>query len=114
MTPSTKATPSQDVGAHTPGPWHLDGAVIRGTRADGKERPIAEIYRRVGGVDHEAIANANLILAAPDLLRALQRLSACLSFNDEWSPCGCFPEPDRLMDVMQDAAAALSKSDPSL
>lgn len=34
------------------------GTVIRGTAVDGRERPIAEVYRRIGGTEHEAIANA--------------------------------------------------------
>lgn len=59
--------------AHTPGPWHVAGGVIR----DGHDHDVAQIY----GMRHwepgfgplsvdEQNANANLIAAAPDLLEA--------------------------------------------
>lgn len=54
----------------TPGPWELDGGVVRGWTDDHK-RPICEIYRELRASD-ETIANAHLIAAAPELFEALQ------------------------------------------
>jgi hypothetical protein len=61
---------------HTKGPWETDGISIR---ASGENRQIAlcEITVRGRPYDEtydEAIANAQLIAAAPDLLEALKML----------------------------------------
>jgi hypothetical protein len=57
-------------GAHAPKPWRLDGSVVRGQSAAGHERPICEIYREVR-TTKETLANAAVILAAPDMYEAL-------------------------------------------
>lgn len=46
-----------------------------------------------------------------DLMAAMKRLSAFLSFEEEWPSCGCFPEPDGLSDAMQEAHAAIAKAE---
>lgn len=55
---------------HTPGPWKIDGGIVRGWSTD-HERPICEIYREVRSSD-ATLANAALIAAAPQLLEALE------------------------------------------
>ena len=58
---------------HTPGPWHLndDGCLVIGER--GPFRLVKE-FMSSGGMptQEEALANANLIAAAPELLEALK------------------------------------------
>lgn len=73
---------------HTPGPWASDnvGAVIG---ADGFSVGIAfqrastrVEYEEGGWLERDAVANARLMAAAPDLLEALESL---LSYHDK---CG--------------------------
>ena len=53
---------------HTPGPWLcLDGKIISHTQTTGA--PIARVFKRAS--PHVTAANAHLVLAAPDLLAAL-------------------------------------------
>ena len=64
---------------HTRGPWHLiDQTEVR--NANGCTVCVTSEYR-VPGREQEAIADARLIAAAPDLLAALQDLA---NFDD-WS-----------------------------
>ena len=59
---------------NTPGPWHLiDQTEIR--NASGCTVCVTSEYR-VPGREQEAIADARLIAAAPDLLAALQTIAS--------------------------------------
>lgn len=82
---------------HTPGPWSAeigdggefgDWAEIHGP---GRVHPIAEIAMTQGtpfGLEDEA--NAILIAAAPDLLKALRRIAAkCSAPHKEQDDCTC-------------------------
>lgn len=74
---------------HTPGPWHVqDDHGKRWIETGGNDDTIAEIHRRAskGSVYscNEATANAQLIAAAPELLKALERIS-------REHDCGCVP-----------------------
>lgn len=60
---------------HTPGPWSIDSGVY----LDNKEVGVSNGFRRLaivnaGAGEREAIANAHLIAAAPELLAALEGL----------------------------------------
>lgn len=63
---------------HTPGPWQVDGNVIRGDAQGNGSVSVACIldvaypYGRWAG--ESAKANARLIAAAPDLLESLQEV----------------------------------------
>jgi hypothetical protein len=69
---------------HTPGPWevtHLRHGIVVRTESPNKTKYGASRYAAIGGFDRsdpdqlsEALANARLIAAAPDLLEALSRL----------------------------------------
>ncbi len=67
---------------HTPGPWivrHLTGfplMIATQPDADGFGEPIADTSRHM--LPAEALANARLIAAAPDLLAACKRMSEAL------------------------------------
>ncbi len=67
--------------AHTPGPWIVDGNVIRGDEQRNGSVSVACVldvaypYGRRAG--ESAQANARLIAAAPDLLEALRMVMAC-------------------------------------
>lgn len=78
---------------HTPGPWeavefteHTGEQTMRIVDVDGYgiprgEGPIGETYSRTLGIpDETAKANAHLIAAAPELLKALAK---CLDMLDE-------------------------------
>jgi len=66
---------------HTPGPWTANEEFD-----DGESLGIAITAGRLGqvvrvfDVGQEGFANAHLIAAAPDLLEALQNLTACCFF----------------------------------
>lgn len=67
---------------HTPGPWSvadLPHAIVVRTQSTKKTRYGADRYAAIGGFDRgdadqlaEALANACLIAAAPELLKALE------------------------------------------
>ena len=69
---------------HTPGPWSVvqhDHAICVQTESPNKTQFGASRYAAIGGFDRndqdqlqEALANAHLIAAAPDLLEALQAI----------------------------------------
>jgi hypothetical protein len=69
---------------HTPGPWEvtdLRHSIVVRTESPNKTKYGASRYAAIGGFDRsdpdqlsEALANARLIAAAPDLLEALSRL----------------------------------------
>ena len=70
---------------HTPGPWHLiDQTEIR--NASGCTVCVTSEYR-VPGREQEAIADARLIAAAPDLLAALRAML------ENWEFGGLQPYP---------------------
>lgn len=76
----------------TRGPWSLDGAVVRGWTGEGDdlhERPICEVYREVRSTS-ETIANAHLLVAAPDLLAAVQSALSFIESEMHYSQ----PAPD--------------------
>lgn len=57
--------------AHTPGPWKpdpVDPLVVMGSDAD--ERVVADCGHAIVMGDEQAVANAHLIAAAPELLAA--------------------------------------------
>jgi len=60
---------------HTPGPWETDKVAVRSGGPNGRQICLCEITVRGRPYDEtydEAIANARLIAAAPDLLEALK------------------------------------------
>jgi hypothetical protein len=69
---------------HTPGPWEIvqsDHGIVVRTESPKKTRYGASRYAAIGGFERsdpqqlaEALANARLIAAAPELLEALQIL----------------------------------------
>ena len=69
---------------HTKGPWEVvrtDAGIIVRTESKKKTRAGASRYAAIGGFDRsdpeqlaEALANANLIAAAPKLLEALEAM----------------------------------------
>lgn len=72
---------------HTPGPWAIEkeseSHSIVNRSFEGDEWCIAEVYKQTD----MAIANANLIAAAPDLLEALNKLldkAYKQNFNDAY------------------------------
>ena len=60
-----------ETGKHTPGPWIIDSEPSQRWTIYGATRRIVKL---VGHTDPETIANAALIAAAPDLLRASRLL----------------------------------------
>lgn len=74
---------------HTAGPWEpveLPHAIVVRTQSRKKSKYGADRYAAIGGFDRgdpdqlaEALANARLIAAAPDLLAALKLAEAALS-----------------------------------
>lgn len=87
----------------TPGPWHWDSDPIKGD-------PLGRVRYRVTTVgktitqcyysssDEQAIHDARLIAAAPDMLQALRRAALALAFAAESSP------------AMQDDYEAISRA----
>ena len=93
---------------HTPGPWEvadLPHSIVVRTESPNKTPYGASRYAAIGGFDRsdpdqldEALANARLIAAAPDLLKALKWLAVCVKR----------PGPH------MDAVAALEKADAAI
>jgi hypothetical protein len=71
---------------HTPGPWRIveqTSTIVVVTESQSKTKYGASRYACIGGFDgsipeqlSEAMANARIIAAAPDLLEALEMLAA--------------------------------------
>lgn len=83
---------------HTSGPWHLNGTAI-----ESDDRWIASVDPD-SEVTDDGAANARLLLAAPDLLAALQ---------DIITYCDCAPlggDPRLLYDLFHNARAAIAKA----
>ena len=71
---------------HTPGPWNVHGRDTRGLPHSlvAAETLIAKVYSKCYGDVEQETANAKLIAAAPDLLKALERIARP-------HDCGCVP-----------------------
>jgi len=95
---------------HTPGPWFIrvqdTGFLIDSPKTQeqphGRVATVAQYsYEWAGPMRAEALANARLIVAAPDLLSALEAMSAEFDSGDvndgEWA-------------VIQKARAAIAKA----
>lgn len=99
---------------HTPGPWHLEpysygfDLVREGVKPGSYGGWFIEL--RALDVDDEYRANACLIAAAPDMLRALQEMEAILDFDAEISPCACFPDPDGIRNAVRMGREAIAKA----
>ena len=82
------------VSAYTPGPWRATVSKREGARIDADGRSVAwvgadETQEMMDGrvserMSAEALANARLICAAPDLLAALEKWEACIGTVDAW------------------------------
>jgi len=62
---------------HTPGPWIVNGSFIK----DESDNTIAQVHWRRN--EEQEAANANLISAAPDLLKALAKMVNMMDTGDE-------------------------------
>lgn len=82
-------------GEHTPGPWYVGVHGERGKYADG-----GQVWVPHGAISHCVVASANfhlpnkdanarLIAAAPDLLKALEDLVVCLNDCRCGDPSNC-------------------------
>jgi len=97
---------------HTPGPWNSaslnqdsDHMEVFAGISDGDQIAVVKGYGLATGKYHEAIANARLIAAAPDLLEALMNLT-------QWAKvAGCGREEGSILDQNINAAiAAIAKA----
>jgi hypothetical protein len=102
--------------AHTPGPWrftsrNLDGVegfvsripfAIEMVSSPSAVAPIADVCDQPQAAD-----NARLIASAPDLLAALQALSA---LNDNYAPFGGEIYQDRIERAWDNARAAIARA----
>ncbi|ALN73566.1 hypothetical protein [Aureimonas sp. AU20] len=89
---------------HTPGPWHVAmrqriGITVRAA----EEKPIADIWQN----GDDPMANARLIAAAPDLLKALQTIAHIAHHNFG-------RQTEKLADIEPIAREAISKASPNL
>jgi hypothetical protein len=92
---------------HTPGPWHVaykddNGQVV----VKGEHIEIATCWHHcVGALEKEMYANADLIAAAPDLLKALKSLVEGLdrTWWSSWQTTAHFDPP------LEEARALLAK-----
>jgi hypothetical protein len=63
---------------HTPGPWRINTAIragefdVKDANSSGGHAPIAKVRGDKRRTANQALANARLIAAAPDLLEALK------------------------------------------
>ena len=91
---------------NTPGPWHLIGQTeVR--NANGCTVCVTSDYR-VPGKEHQAIADAQLIAAAPDLLTALRDCAELLS--EGTSLGGTAERYARYAKILDAAHAAINKA----
>jgi len=91
---------------HTPGPWVVDGDVIRGDQQRNGSISVASMLdvsypygRRAGESKH---ANARLIAAAPELLDALEACAAVCA--------GEVMHKNGLVNALEKARAAIAKA----
>ena len=88
---------------HTEGPWEYMESSIVGPKLDDKEtwlRPV--VARFATGV---SLANLNLMLAAPELLEALEK---CRKELSAWMRCYC--EDTATQEAISQARAAIAKA----
>lgn len=94
--------------SHTPGPWLCDfTGVIRSTNKNGYAEPIRMAGAWVAGAwdgDPEAIANATLMAAAPELREALEWALAEITGETSYTA------PDQRENCLQKAEAAILKA----
>jgi hypothetical protein len=83
---------------HTPGPWIAHETAV----VDSIERPLAETYKDMPRHLDEALANAHLIAAAPELLEALESLVQTLGYETA--------NKLRVQGAMKQAKAAILKA----
>ncbi len=106
--------------AHTPGPWHLvmsDNATPHINHEHGDDwTDIADLKGRVCVMPAEimqsfnSLANARLIVAAPDLLAALQNLLDRVKDLDDAGPAHEMWQSDGLRADIAASSAAIAKA----
>lgn len=99
--------------SHTPGPWSLSTESVYATRVDGPDGnkvALAQYLLSEGRSIPEAIANARLISAAPDLLEALERVIAPLEIAVKLSSWRQDPTPGECSRALEGAKAAIAKA----
>jgi hypothetical protein len=89
------APPFRDHARHTPGPWFYDDTMKGRVNINSQSAAVASIPY----IDAEAVANARLIAAAPDLLDALRRL-----MREE-------ADGEFTIGLIEDARAAIAKAE---
>lgn len=102
---------SMSTTTHTPGPWFLsDEGDFLGIDAEGQNIILNSNYGEYCGVQGEsrekAVANARLIVAAPDLL------AACKKLADAAAECVELSDWPELREALEKADAAIGKVAP--
>jgi len=99
--------------AHTPGPWTIasggnDTLTIAHYSGDGLGSHIARLDRRWLCDEHGGTieANANLIVAAPELLEALKSAAAFLEYLDDVYPL----RNAEILNPWRECTAAITKA----
>ena len=99
---------------HTPGPWVVDGDVIRGDQQRNGSISVASMLdvsypygRRAGESKH---ANARLIAAAPDLLDAAKLVIAWYEAEDDHSKADFYQRMDMCRESESALRAAIAKA----
>ena len=105
---------------HTKGPWEVartDAGIIVRTESVKKTRAGASRYAAIGGFDRsdpeqlaEALSNASLIAAAPELLEALEKLVAWSKAESDHKGTTFWERLEMLRDLDASAAAAIAKA----
>jgi hypothetical protein len=112
---------SREAMKHTPGPWEvadLPHSIVVRTESPNKTPYGASRYAAIGGFDRtdpdqfaEAIANARLIAAAPDLLEALQEATSALEWRWERVANRAAPVHETaIQEAYNQARAAIAKA----
>lgn len=98
---------------HAPGTWESDGISVRSEGADGRQIALCEITvrgRPYNETYDEAIANAHLIAAAPDLFVALKAFVHAEETTGDGTVS--MAQYDKAMEsVYQAALAAIAKAE---
>ena len=87
--------------SHAPGPWthkkdHTDEGIPVYCIRDSRDEWVADTNAMWWMGEDTALANARLIAAAPDLLKALQNMRECLK---NWSSLGAFDHISGMSDL---------------